>query len=146
MTGTSYRVPAYPVKPGQKIPKEDWRIIQSMPVKSLITYPRTGSRLPRDNRMLEVRGHAWAGDRRVARLDITTDFGATWYPAELAPPVNPYAWRNWRARIVFPTKGYYEIWARATDERGVMQPFDISWNAKGYLNNSMHRVSVTVPS
>lgn len=70
MTGTSYRTPAYPVKPGQKIPKKDWNIIQSMPVKSLVTFPETGAVLPKGSRTLDVRGHAWAGDRRVQRMDV----------------------------------------------------------------------------
>ncbi len=50
MTGTSYRVPRYPVAPGQKAPKKDFEIIQAMLVKSLITSPVTGgtSRAPRD--------------------------------------------------------------------------------------------------
>lgn len=146
MTGTAYRTPRYPVKAGTKVPKSDWHIIQSMPVKSLITYPENGVTLPRDNRALEVRGHAWAGDRKVSRLDVSIDFGATWMRADLDAPANPYAWQNWRARINFPSKGYYEVWARAVDDQGVAQPFAVNWNAKGYLNNTMHRVSVVVPT
>ena len=46
--------------------------------------------------------------------------------------------------LEFPRKGYYEVWARATDDNGVSQPFAVAWNPKGYLNNSMHRVSVRV--
>jgi len=34
------------------------------------------------------------------------------------------------------------MWARATDSAGEMQPFAIAWNPKGYLNNTMHRVSL----
>lgn len=146
MTGASYRVPAYPVKPGDKVPPQDMRIIESMPVKSIITSPQSGARLPTDNRTMEVRGHAWAGDYEVVAVDITTDFGATWQAAELASPANPYAWQHWRARIRFPSKGYYEIWARAADSAGNMQPFAVDWNPRGYLNNSMHRVSVVVPT
>jgi DMSO/TMAO reductase YedYZ molybdopterin-dependent catalytic subunit len=115
MTGTSYRVPAYPVEPGEKVDKADFRIIQSMPVKSLITYPESGAALGADNRMMEVRGHAWAGDRSVAAMDVSLDFGASWMAAELDVPPNTYAWRRWRARIAFPRKGYYEVWARAAD-------------------------------
>jgi len=36
------------------------------------------------------------------------------------------------------------VWARATDEEDVMQPFALAWNPKGYLNNSMHRIAVRV--
>lgn len=141
MTGTSYRVPRYPVAPGEKVPKEDFVIIHAMPVKSLITSPATNVEVPAD-RPLEVRGHAWAGDSFVTRVDLSIDFGATWIRADLDPPVNPYAWQNWRATIRFPIHGYYEIWARATDEEGRTQPFRMPWNPKGYLNNSMHRVAV----
>jgi len=141
MTGTSYRVPRYPVAPGEKVPKEDFVIIHSMPVKSLITFPATGIEHPAD-KPLEVRGHAWAGDNFVTRVDISIDFGRSWIRADLDPPENPYAWQHWRATVRFPIHGYYEIWARATDDQGRMQPFAIAWNPKGYLNNSMHRIAV----
>jgi hypothetical protein len=91
-----------------------------------------------------VRGHAWAGDRKVRALDLSIDFGATWQRAELDPPANPHAWQNWRADVWFPEPGYYEVWARARDDQGVMQPFAIAWNPKGYLNNSLHRVALMV--
>lgn len=141
----SYRVPRYAVAPGEAVPDEAFQIIESMPVKSLITYPRSGHDLPVDHRTLEVRGHAWAGDRTVQAVHVSTDFGASWQKAQLASPQNAYAWQDWRARVQFPTKGYYEIWARATDDQGVSQPFAINWNPKGYLNNAMHRIAVRVP-
>jgi len=142
MTGTSYRVPNHPVAPGEKVPKEDFVIIQSMPVKSLITRPRTG--LKTASRTLEVGGHAWAGDHKVKAMHISTDFGATWVKADLEDPVNSFAWQQWKATAKFPEAGYYEVWARATDDEDVTQPFAIAWNPKGYLNNSMHRIAVTV--
>lgn len=42
MTGKSYWVPDYPVAPGEDVPKDRFEIIESMPVKSLITYPASG--------------------------------------------------------------------------------------------------------
>jgi DMSO/TMAO reductase YedYZ molybdopterin-dependent catalytic subunit len=142
MTGTSYRVPAYPVSAGQDVPKEDFEIIERMPVKSLITSPETGTATA--NRSIEVRGHAWSGDRDIEKVDLSIDFGATWIPATLDAPANPGAWQNWRASVAFPQAGYYEVWARATDSGGESQPFAIAWNPKGYLNNTMHRVAVNV--
>jgi DMSO/TMAO reductase YedYZ molybdopterin-dependent catalytic subunit len=143
MTGTAYRVPKYPVAPGQEVPEEDFIIIERMPVKSLITNPATDTDLP--GREIEVRGHAWSGDRTIEKVDITIDFGATWMSTELDPPVNSGAWQNWRAAVSLPQGGYYEVWARATDSEGVEQPFAIAWNPKGYLNNSLHRVAVRAP-
>jgi hypothetical protein len=142
MTGTSYRVPGYNVAPGTDVPKEDWVIIESMPVKSLITFPETGATI--SGLATEIRGHAWAGDDAVAGLDISIDFGATWQAATLDAAVNPYAWQNWRADVTFPAAGYFEVWARATDDQGSSQPFAINWNGKGYLNNTMHRIALTV--
>ncbi len=142
MGPTSYRVPKYPVAPGQKVPNEDFVIIESMPVKSLITFPQTGTKVT--SRSLEVRGHAWAGDNEVKEMHVSIDFGVTWIKADLSPPPNKYSWQRWRAKLKFPTEGYYEVWARAMDDRGQMQPFTIAWNPKGYLNNSMHRIAVTV--
>jgi DMSO/TMAO reductase YedYZ molybdopterin-dependent catalytic subunit len=144
MGPTSYRVPRYPVAPGEDVPHEAFRIIESMPVKSLITSPSSGHVLPRDHRTLEVRGHAWAGDQAVASMDVSIDFGASWMPARLDPPPNPYSWQRWRIELQFPSRGYYEVWARARDEAGQMQPFAINWNPKGYLNNAMHRIAVRV--
>jgi hypothetical protein len=77
-------------------------------------------------------------------MDITIDFGATWIEANLLAPPNPYSWQRWTAQIAFPEKGYYEIWARATDDAGEMQTFAINRNPKGYLNNTMHRIAVRV--
>lgn len=142
MTGTSYRVPNRPVAPGEDVAKEDFVIIESMPVKSLITYPKSGIEHTLASGALEVRGHAWAGDRVVQSLDVSMDFGASWQKAELKEPMNPYAWQNWSVALELPQAGYYEIWARATDDQGVMQPFAINWNPKGYLNNSYHRIAV----
>ena len=141
MTGTSYRVPGYPVAPGTKVPKEDFQIIEAMPVKSLITHPATGTMA--SERKFEVRGHAWAGDRKVKSVDISYDFGATWQKASLKSAPNKGAWQRWSAEVELPQAGYYEIWARATDNKGVSQPFGIDWNPKGYLNNSFHRIAVT---
>ena len=59
MTGSSYRVPETPVAPGEKVPDSAMTIIRSMPVKSLITTPRTG--LAITGRTLSVAGHAWGG-------------------------------------------------------------------------------------
>ena len=144
MGGYSYRVPRYTVSPDSYISKNDMKIIESMPVKSLITFPKSPLNL-KNKKSLLVRGHAWAGDRSVKAVDLSINFGASWLETSLAAPINPYAWQNWNTVINFPQKGYYEIWARATDIAGEMQPMVVpGWNPKGYLNNAMHRIAVNV--
>ncbi|MEO1241186.1 MAG: sulfite oxidase [Pseudomonadota bacterium] len=142
MTGQSYRIPAYPVAPGTPVPDEDMNIIQSMPVKSLVTFPQTGARVTSEGG-IRAQGHAWAGDNAVDHVDVSIDFGATWRNASLLRPSNRYAWQQWDAEISFPQTGYYEIWARATDDQGRAQPAtQPGWNPRGYLNNMQHRVAV----
>ena len=142
MTGKSYKVPKLPVKPGEKVDISALKIIESMPIKSLITFPKTGLRHNSHN--LNIRGHAWAGDKQVKEVRISIDYGATWIKANLSNPVNKYAWQNWNLKLNFPSKGYFEIWSRAIDENNTSQPFDISWNPKGYLNNTVHRIYINI--
>ncbi len=144
MLGSSYRVPCRSVAPGAAVADEDMCIIESMPVKSLITAPQSGSQA-RAGEILKVRGQAWAGDLQVTRLQISHDFGATWRDAELARPRNRLAWQQWQTELRIEQPGYYEIWARATDELGRSQPMLVpGWNPKGYLNNAAHRIAVAV--
>ncbi len=145
MGGQSYRLPCEPVAPGSDVPDERMCIIGAMPIKSLITAPASGLSHP-GGQPLPVRGHAWAGDRDVAAVHVSTDYGANWMPAELLPPPNRHAWCRWSITLpAFPTPGYYEVWARATDAAGRSQPMVLpGWNPKGYLNNACHRIAVQV--
>ena len=59
MTGDAYRVPGYPVAPGEKVPASAFEIIESMPVKSLITSPQSGATLAKGTTSIDIRGHAW---------------------------------------------------------------------------------------
>ncbi|WKK64597.1 sulfite oxidase [Lutimonas zeaxanthinifaciens] len=144
MKGMSYRVPRFPVSPGEKVEEKDMKIIESMPVKSIITYPKTGATFKKSQH-LHIRGHAWAGELEVSRMEYSIDFGATWVRCDLEGPVNRLAWQHFKADILFPQIGYYEIWARATDTDGNAQPMLVpGWNPKGYLNNACHRIAVKV--
>jgi sulfite oxidase len=144
MGGQSYRVPCKPVAPGTKVADKDMCIIESMPVKSLITSPKTGGMI-KYGRSLKVGGKAWAGDLSVTEMEVSIDFGASWQKASLQPPKNRLAWQPWTAELKFPEKGYYEVWARATDSEGNKQPMILpGWNPRGYLNNACHRIAVKV--
>ena len=144
MTGTAYRVPCEPVAPGEKVKDEDMCIIESMPVKSIITYPKTGA-IIKKGQSLNIRGHAWAGELEVAKMEYSIDFGSTWETCDVAKPENRLAWQHFTAKINFPKPGYYEVWARATDTNGKAQPMLLpGWNPKGYLNNACHRIAIKV--
>lgn len=144
MEAPSYRVPCKSVAPGEEVAKEDMCIIEAMPVKSLITYPKSGAMINL-GRKLEIRGHAWAGDLEVKKMEYSIDFGATWTECPVEAPVNKAAWQHFKTSVSFPEKGYYEIWARATSSDGKAQPMILpGWNPKGYLNNACHRIAIKV--
>jgi DMSO/TMAO reductase YedYZ molybdopterin-dependent catalytic subunit len=89
MTGSAYRMPKFPVAPGTKVPESDMEIIQCMPVKSLITFPKSGithkRRFP-----LDVRGHAWAGDLSVKEVHVSIDFQGSPRLYRLRPDLATY--------------------------------------------------------
>lgn len=142
MTGDSYRIPAYPVAPGTEVPPEDMVILTEMPIKSVVTFPETGTKV-KAGETTEVRGQAWCGKGDVASVHISTDFGETWQEARLEAAPNRFSWQRWRADVTLPQHGYYEIWARATDQDGISQPpLSPVWNPRGYANNIQHRIAL----
>jgi DMSO/TMAO reductase YedYZ molybdopterin-dependent catalytic subunit len=144
MAAPSYSVPRIQVAPGSRVPNEDMRIIESMPIKSLVTFPESGISHDLRQRLI-VRGHAWAGDDQVSGVFISIDFGTTWLPTSVNPATNRLAWQNWDSWIQFREIGYYEIWIRAMDNKGRSQPMMVpGWNPRGYLNNACHRIAVQV--
>ncbi len=144
MLGDSYRMPCTPIEPGTQVADENMCIIESMPVKSLITQPRSGAVIRRGGN-LTIKGHAWAGELEVSKMEYSIDFGSTWSDCTLEPAVNRLAWQQFSAVVPFKRNGYYEVWARATDSEGRAQPMVLpGWNPKGYLNNACHRVAVKI--
>jgi sulfite oxidase len=145
MGATSYRVAIKPMVPGDKPDEKNFRDLESMPVRSIITCPANGAKLAAGTRDVKLRGAAWAGDLTVKQVDVSVDFGATWSRAKLDSPKNKYDWQRWTATVNLPSDGHFEIWTRATDSKGAMQPHVAGlWNPQGYGGNPMHRVAVLV--
>lgn len=67
-------------------------------------------------------GIAFAGDRGISAVEISTDEGASWMPAEVKPAVGPYSWSLWQAPIELPADGSpLYVWVRAIDGAGQVQ-------------------------
>ena len=145
MGGTSYRVPVRPIVPGSTNDGSSFVDLASMPVRAILTSHAHGTRLPAGTRQMDLRGHAWAGDETVRAVHVSSDFGASWQPAEVAAPPNRYSWQRWTAPMELPSDGYFEVWSRATDSKGRMQPHAApNWNPQGYGANAISRVAVLV--
>ncbi|MGZ8619245.1 MAG: sulfite oxidase [Actinomycetota bacterium] len=90
-----------------------------------------------------LEGRAWSGGGPIARVEVSTDGGASWQDAELRPVLGEHAWRGW----TFPweaTPGTHELACRATDATGATQPDEAEFNTGGYANNGVQRVRVSV--
>jgi len=144
---TAYRYPKFPVAPGAAARPEDMEVIEAMPVKSIFTAPAAGSssepaRLPKGRATLA--GLAWCGENKIARVEVSTDAGASWLDAALGRENFRYAWRLWQFEWTPPGPGYYTLCVRATDSAGRMQPIEAPWNPSGYLWNSIERIAALV--
>ncbi|MCR0982826.1 sulfite oxidase [Roseomonas populi] len=145
MGGTSYRVPVRPIVPGSTNDGKEFVDIASMPVRGLLTNLAHGSRLPAGTRRLDLRGHAWAGDLTVRAVHVSADFGASWTEMRVAEAPNRHAWQRWTGSLELPSDGYFELWTRATDSQGRMQPHQAAnWNPQGYAANAMARTAILV--
>lgn len=85
---------------------------------SIIYYPQPGAQV---NGAVPIAGVAFAGDRGISRVELSTDGGNTWNDAELKSPKSPYSWVLWAYQWTPTTKGTQTIVVRATDGSGQLQ-------------------------
>src|SRR5918993_748866 len=88
-------------------------------------------------------GKAWSGQGPIASVQVSTDGGETWAEADLGAELGPHAWRGWTHDWDAPV-GAHVISSRATDAAGNTQPLEPPWNLKGYANNEVEQIPVTV--
>ncbi|GLW11765.1 hypothetical protein Misp01_68930 [Microtetraspora sp. NBRC 13810] len=114
-------------------------------VKSAFELPWDAS-LPA-GRSHVLRGRSWSGTGRIVRVEVSTDGGGTWRPADLRGPRQRAAWSSWRLTWRPPGPGVHTLLARATDETGATQPAVTPHNTFGYLFDAVvaHPVTVFTP-
>ena len=81
------------------------------------------------------RSKAWSA-WPVRAVDVSTDGGATWEPARVAPRGGDHQWQAFSYAWDAAAPGRYAVHARATDEHGRRQP------PTG--RNRVHTIDVTV--
>ena len=98
----------------------------SLGVKTLILDPiDEDSPLPAGSH--PVRGLAWSGEGAVTRVEISVDGGESWQDAHIEKSHDRWMWVRWHYLWTVEKPGKYQIMARATDEKGRVQP-QIPWN------------------
>ena len=92
----------------------------TMEAKSVITTPSASQHVTA-GQFNQIRGLAWSGRGKIARVEVSTDAGQTWQEAKLQGPVLPvchtrfvFDWRwNGKATVIM---------SRCTDDTGYRQP------------------------
>jgi sulfane dehydrogenase subunit SoxC len=115
--------------------------------RSLTVPPGVPDFATRERRLepgpVTLTGRAWSGHGPIERVEVSTDGGASFAPALLDDPLGEAAWRGWRFEWDAP-EGEHVLCSRATDAAGNTQPLEPRWNLKGYANNAVERIAVTV--
>jgi sulfane dehydrogenase subunit SoxC len=103
-------------------PLKDGKIRQfsfEMDARSIITYPSFPQTVEKG--WIEIRGIAWSGWGKIARVEVSTDAGKSWHRAALQEPILSKALTAFR--YLWEWKGgATEILSRAVDETGYIQP------------------------
>ncbi|KIZ05991.1 hypothetical protein MNEG_1964 [Monoraphidium neglectum] len=136
--------------------KEGWWynpdfIINELNINSAISRPWQDEVVPlATNRPYEMSGYAYTGGgRKVTRVEISLDDGATWKQAEIKRFEEPtsygryWCWVHWSFQATtFDFLGCKEALVRAWDSSQNGQPAYITWNVMGMMNNCYYRVKI----
>ena len=117
-----------------------WDQVAQVKTTSIIDVPVVGDVLAEG--WVQVRGIAFAGDRGVSRVEVSTDGGRSWGDAALTPALSRWSWVLWQYDA-FLREGGHVLLVRATDGEGATQEEQerpsLPDGASGY-----HRVRVRV--
>jgi DMSO/TMAO reductase YedYZ molybdopterin-dependent catalytic subunit len=94
--------------------------VTRMQVKSQIAWPPDGAVFGTGH--YAVRGAAWAGEHKVALVEVSANGGRDWAAASLETGPAPYSWVLWTYPWDAQRPDEYRISVRATDEKGNTQP------------------------
>jgi DMSO/TMAO reductase YedYZ molybdopterin-dependent catalytic subunit len=106
-----YNTHSYIVVPGNAPIRKNFRNIGSLNIV-------VGEQIP-------IAGVAFAGDRGISKIQVSTDEGATWMDAKIKDPLSPYSWVIWATEINVTNKDNYKIIVRATDKMGKVQTGEV---------------------
>jgi DMSO/TMAO reductase YedYZ molybdopterin-dependent catalytic subunit len=95
-------------------------------------------------RRVVLTGRSWSGRAPIRGVEISTDGGTTWQPADLFRRGLREAWTQWRFTWVRPAPGQHTLMARATDAAGRTQPLVAPYNDNGYFFDAVVKHPVTI--
>jgi DMSO/TMAO reductase YedYZ molybdopterin-dependent catalytic subunit len=90
-----------------------------------------------------IAGVAFAGNRGISKVEISTDGGKTWGTARIRKPLSKNTWVLWSTEWVPPAEGRYRIIVRASDMTGRVQSTQLR-NPFPNGSTGYHGVDITV--
>jgi DMSO/TMAO reductase YedYZ molybdopterin-dependent catalytic subunit len=98
--------------------------ISEIELKAQIARPSVREIVPASTNYL-VEGAAWAGEREIAKVEISVDGGQSWNQTTLLGEPIPYSWVLWKYDWLTPKDpGFCTVMSRATDNSGQKQPME----------------------
>jgi DMSO/TMAO reductase YedYZ molybdopterin-dependent catalytic subunit len=95
-------------------------VVGPMAVKSELVRPQAGATLGvGTNRLFGV---AWAGEEAVGAVEVSTDGGRSWAPADLIGTSAKYCWSLWEYLWEVAEPGEHQVLVRAVSASGRRQP------------------------
>jgi DMSO/TMAO reductase YedYZ molybdopterin-dependent catalytic subunit len=118
-------------------------VITTMRVNSKILRPSEGEEIRQKS--YRVEGVAWAGEHKIAKVELATGGSGNWQAASLAVSSGAMVWTPWSYEWQIPAPGEYTLKVRASDDEGYTQAeIRDSQRKDAYELNTCHRVSVSV--
>jgi DMSO/TMAO reductase YedYZ molybdopterin-dependent catalytic subunit len=119
------------------------RPITRMLINSKFLRPSDGEEI--GAKIYRAEGVAWAGERKISKVEFRTAPGNSWQPATLAAQSATLTWTSWNYDWHIPSAGKYTLEVRASDDEGKIQP-DVRDPGRqdAYELNTPHRINVTV--
>jgi DMSO/TMAO reductase YedYZ molybdopterin-dependent catalytic subunit len=142
---TAYRVPKGMFGPSgfDSQDTEQNSPITAIRINSLIVAPVPGTVLAAGRRV-EFRGIAWDGGSGIARVEVSSDGGASWTDARLGRDLGRYSWRQWSWNFEPKAAGSQSILVRAFARDGSTQSDKLVHNPAGYHHNVVQRANYDV--
>ncbi len=98
-----------------------WDTSPAMAVDSTIFFPENNSTV-RAGSLVQIGGAAFGG-KRIKRVEVSADGGASWQEADIIKSINAdNVWVFWKTEVVYTAPGIHTLRSRSTDCSDIVQP------------------------
>jgi len=111
--------------------------------KAVIAQPALSEAIP-VGKAYRVHGAAWAGEKKVGKVEFSADGGKTWDAVKSKEQPSSLAWTLWDHSWTPAARGSASLLVRCTDEAGNRQPDQRDGDRRSYMINHLVPVEVLV--